>query len=60
VLEPTIYHTQAEYANHDAIDAVHLPGEISEILLLSERPTITACLKYDKNVRYLFTYHSLV
>jgi hypothetical protein len=33
-------HTQGEYANHYAIDAVHLPGEISGFLDISERPTL--------------------
>ena len=39
-LEPTIYRTQGEYANNDAIDAVHLPGDISGFLDISEQLTI--------------------
>ena len=39
-LEPTIYCTQGQYANNDAVDAVHLPGDISGFLDISEQLTI--------------------
>ena len=39
-LELTIYRTQGEYANNDGVDAVHLPGDISGFLDISEQLTI--------------------
>ena len=47
-LELTNYRTQGKHANHEAIDAVHLPGEISRFLDISDLSIETGNIGYTR------------